>query len=206
MTPRVVLASHNAHKLAELRRLAVDAGVALEVVGLDEVAAYPEPAETEWSFEGNALIKAREATRRTGLPAIADDSGIEVDVLNNMPGVRSARWAGPQHDDRDNLELLLAQVDDLPDQQRQARFVCAAAFCTPDGFEHVVRGVMSGRLAREPKGVNGFGYDPIFITDGHDVTNGELSADEKDAISHRGQAMRELLPLVVAHLTASHQG
>lgn len=197
---KVVLASHNAKKLAELARIVAETGAGLEVIGLDDVATYPEPAETEPTFEGNALIKAREAAARTGLPAIADDSGLEVDVLNRMPGVRSARWAGPQHDDADNLRLLLAQVDDVPDELRGARFVCAAAFVTPDGFTHVEHGVMAGRLARAPRGENGFGYDPIFVPDGLDCTSAELSSVDKDAISHRGKAMRAIVPVVVARL------
>lgn len=200
MTPRVVLASHNAKKLAELRRIVAESGAGLEVLGLDDVEAYPEPAETERSFEGNALIKAREAVRRTGLAAIADDSGIEVDVLNGMPGVRSARWAGPQHDDADNLKLLLAQTDDVPDDARAAQFHAAVALCTPGGFEHVEHGVMPGRLARTPRGANGFGYDPIFIPEGYDRTTAELSPEQKDAISHRGKALRAILPVVAEHL------
>lgn len=193
---RVVLATHNAKKLAELRRIADAAGTALSVVGLDEVGTYPEPAETEDSFEGNALIKARAACAATGLPALADDSGLEVDALNRMPGIRTARWAGARASDEQNRRLVLAQVDDVPDPRRTARFVCAVALVLPDGTEHVLRETMEGRLAFEESGTNGFGYDPIFIAVGNDVTNANLSPEAKDAISHRGKAVRAM----VAHI------
>lgn len=190
---RVVLATHNHKKLVELRRIVEASGLAVEVVGLDDVASYPEPAETERSFEGNALIKARVAASATGLPALADDSGIEVDVLNRMPGVRSARWAGGHGDDAENLALLLRQVDDVPDAERTARFVCAMALVLPTGAEHVERATMEGRLAREARGTNGFGYDPAFLPDGHTRTTAELDPDAKDAISHRGKAVRAMV-------------
>lgn len=188
----LVLATHNVHKLAELRRVLEGEGVGVAVVGLDAFEAHPEPAETEDSFEGNALIKARAAAVRTGLPALADDSGLEVDALNRMPGVRSSRWSGPSATDESNLRLVLAQLDDVPDPRRTARFVCAMALVLPDGTEHVLRRTMEGRLAREPDGDHGFGYDPIFVTDGFDVTNGRLSPAQKDAVSHRGQAVRAM--------------
>ena len=196
MTPlpggRVVLATHNAKKLAELRRVLAATGLDLEVLGLDHVGRYPEPAETELTFEGNALLKARACVEATGLPALADDSGLEVDVLNGMPGVRSARWAGPRASDAENLALLLRQVDDVPEEARTARFVCAMALVLPDGHEHVLVRTMPGRLARTASGTEGFGYDPGFIAQGHAVTNGELTPEEKDAISHRGQAVRAM--------------
>lgn len=194
---KVVLASHNAKKLAELRRIATQAGQSVEVLGLDDLPTYPEPAETEWTFAGNALLKARACAAITGLAALADDSGIEVDALNNMPGVRSARWAGPRASDADNLDLLLRQLDDVPAELRSARFVCAMALVTPDGREFVARGEMPGRLVHAPAGGNGFGYDPIFVADGQDVTNAQLSAEQKDAISHRGKALRAIWPRVV---------
>lgn len=196
MIDTLVLATHNAKKLRELRRIAESAGLGVRIVGLGDVASYPEPAETERTFEGNALIKARAAASATGLPALADDSGIEVDVLNLMPGVRSARWAGPGASDAENLDLLLRQVDDVPDAERTARFVCAMALVLPDGTEHVLRATMEGRLGREKRGENGFGYDPAFVAEGHEQTNGELTPDAKDAISHRGKAVRAML----AHL------
>ena len=199
---RVVLATHNQKKLGELRRIVQAAGLAFEVSGLGEVASYPEPAETERTFEGNALIKARAAASATGLPALADDSGIEVDVLNKMPGVRSARWAGPGASDAENLDLLLRQIDDVPDDERTARFVCAMAFALPDGTEHVLRATMEGRLGRDKRGDNGFGYDPAFVPEGYEQTSGELTPDAKDAISHRGKAVRAML----AHLEGMTQG
>lgn len=194
--PEVVLATHNARKLDELRRILAASGLETTVLGLDDVAAFPEPAETEHTFEGNALIKARAAASATGLAALADDSGLEVDVLNRMPGVRSARWAGPGASDADNLDLLLRQVDDVPDAERAARFVCAVALVLPDGTEHVLRATMEGRLGREKRGENGFGYDPAFVPEGLDCTSAELAPHEKDAISHRGKAVRAM----AAHL------
>lgn len=193
MIETVVLATHNAKKLAELRRIVADTGAGFAVLGLDDVEAYPEPAETEFTFEGNALLKAREACRRTGLPALADDSGIAVDVLNGMPGVRSARWAGPGASDEQNLDLLLRQVSDVDDPHRGARFVCAMALVRPDGTEHVLVRDMPGRLATFAAGGNGFGYDPAFVANGKTVTNGQLPPDEKDAISHRGKAVRAMI-------------
>lgn len=206
MTPvlggRVVLATHNPKKLVELRRVLAATGLGVEVLGLDDVPRYPEPAETEPTFEGNALLKARACVEATGLPALADDSGLEVDVLNGMPGVRSARWAGPGASDADNLDLLLRQVDDVPDAARTARFVCAMALVTPEGHEHVVERALAGRLARAASGQEGFGYDPGFIAQGHTLTNGHLTPEQKDAISHRGQAVRAM----ARHLECLAQG
>ncbi len=196
MIDTLVLATHNAKKLRELRRIAEAAGLGVRIVGLGEVASYPEPAETARTFEGNALIKARAAVSATGLPALADDSGIEVDVLNRMPGVRSARWAGLGASDAENLDLLLRQIDDVPDAERAGRFVCAMALALPDGTEHVLRATMEGRMGRDKRGENGFGYDPAFVPEGHQQTSGELTPDAKDAISHRGKAVRAML----AHL------
>jgi XTP/dITP diphosphohydrolase len=191
-----VLATNNAKKLAELRRLVAEQHLDLEVLGLADLPAYPEPDETERTFEGNALLKARAAAAATGEIAVADDSGIEVDLLNGMPGVRSARWSGPEATDQRNLELLIAQLADTDAVDRTGRFVCAMALVTPSGTEHLVRGVMEGRLVLEPRGTNGFGYDPIFIADGNTVTNAELSPAEKDAISHRGRAVLAIVPLL----------
>lgn len=198
--PQVVLATNNAKKLAELRRIVGEAAPDIEVLGLADVADYPEPPETERTFEGNALLKARACVAATGLPALADDSGLVVDVLNGMPGVRSARWAGPDASDEANNELLLRQLADVPDQDRTARFVCAMALVLPDGSEQVRLGEMSGRLAEAPMGDNGFGYDPLFVADGHAVTTAELEAAAKDAISHRGQAVRAIVPVLIAEL------
>ncbi|MFT3877340.1 MAG: RdgB/HAM1 family non-canonical purine NTP pyrophosphatase [Propioniciclava sp.] len=200
----LVLATHNAKKLRELQRITLAAGLDITVLGLGDVASYPEPAETERTFEGNALIKARAAASATGMPALADDSGIEVDVLNRMPGVRSARWAGPGASDADNLDLLLRQIDDVPDAERTGRFVCAMALVLPDGSEHVLRGTMEGRVGRDKRGDHGFGYDPAFIPEGYQQTTGELDPDAKDAISHRGKAVRAMLALV-AELNAGQR-
>ena len=197
MIDRVVLATHNPKKLAELRRIAEAAGTGLAVAGLDDVGSFPEPEETEPTFEGNALIKARAAASATGLPALADDSGLEVDVLNGMPGVRTARWAGAGASDEQNRRLVLAQVDDVPDERRTARFVCAVALVLPDGAEHVLRETLEGRLAGAEVGGNGFGYDPIFIADGLGVTNAQLPPEQKDAISHRGKAVRAMVQHIV---------
>lgn len=194
---RVLLATANAGKVAELRRILTPYG--LELVGID--GAYEPGPETGATFEDNALAKAREAVRHTGLPAVADDSGLAVDALNGMPGVLSARWAGRHGDDRRNLELLLGQLQDVPDERRGAAFVCAAAYALPDGREGAVRGELRGSLARAPRGSGGFGYDPVLVPDGGCRTTAELAADEKDAISHRGQAFRALAPLLAAALS-----
>ena len=202
-TVRLVLATRNAHKLTELRRiLGSELAGAVEVVGLDDVPPYGDVPETGVTFAENALIKAREAARHTGLPAVADDSGLEVDALNGMPGVLSARWAGRARDDAANLRLVLEQVSDVPDDRRGAAFVCAAALVLPDGSERVVEGRMDGALVREPRGTDGFGYDPIFVPTGGSRTTAELPPAEKDAISHRGRAFRALLP----HLRAVARG
>lgn len=193
MTTEIVLATHNAKKLAELRRLVAAAGLEVAVLGLGDLPAYDEPAETETTFEGNALIKARAAVAHTGRAALADDSGIAVDRLNGMPGVRSARWAGGGAPDADNNELLLRQLDDVPDPHRTARFVCAMALVTHDGREIVRHGVVDGHLLTAPRGDNGFGYDPLFVPDGYRQTTAELDPAAKDAISHRGRAVRSIL-------------
>jgi XTP/dITP diphosphohydrolase len=195
----LVLATRNEAKLAELRRI-LEPLVAVEVVGLGDVPAYEEVPETGATFEENALIKAREAARRTGLPAVADDSGLSVDALNGMPGVLSARWAGSAASDAANLRLVLEQIADVPDPRRGAAFVCAAVLVMPDGTEQVVRGEMAGALLRSPRGRNGFGYDPIFVPVGETRTTAEMSAAEKDAISHRGKAFRALAPRIATAL------
>ncbi|UVS77456.1 RdgB/HAM1 family non-canonical purine NTP pyrophosphatase [Actinokineospora sp. UTMC 2448] len=192
---RVLLASRNAKKLGELRRIVAAAGLdGLEVVGLDDLPPFPDAPETGATFEENALAKARDAVAATGLPSIADDSGIAVDALNGMPGVLSARWSGKHGDDQANLDLLLGQLSDVPDERRGAAFVCTIAFVIPDGPEKVVRGEWHGTLTREPRGTNGFGYDPIFVPDGDTRTSAELTPEEKDARSHRGLALALLVP------------
>ena len=204
MTARVVLATNNAKKLGELRRIVAAAAPEVEVLALADVAAYPEPAETEQTFEGNALLKARACVAATGLPALADDSGLAVDRLNGMPGVRSARWSGRDATDASNNALLLAQLFDLHGADRRAHFHCAMALVLPDGTEHVRLGTMSGRLTEAPVGENGFGYDPLFVADGYQQTTAELGAAAKDAISHRGQAIRAVVPVLVAELRRLH--
>jgi len=196
----VVLATGNLKKLVELRRLVAVSGADLTVLGLGDLPPYPEPAETERTFVGNALLKARACVAATGLPALADDSGLAVDVLNGMPGVRSARWSGPDATDASNNALLLAQLDDVADEERTAHFEAAVALVLPDGRERTTTGRMEGRLLREPVGDNGFGYDPLFVASGHEVSNGVLDPADKDRISHRGQAVRAMVALLVTEL------
>ena len=197
MPTEVLLATRNPHKLAELRRILADVQPDLRVIGLDDAAPYDEVPETAATFADNALTKARVGALATGLITVADDSGLAVDALNGMPGVLSARWSGRHGDDAANLRLLLDQIVDVPDGRRGAAFVCAAALATPSGGQVVVEGQMPGRLVRQPRGHNGFGYDPIFVADGKTLTNGELPPAEKDAISHRGKAMRAIAPHIV---------
>ncbi len=192
---KLLLATRNAKKLGELRRIVAAEGLSgLEVIGLADVPDFPEAPETAPDFEGNAVAKARDAVAATGLPSIADDSGLAVDALNGMPGVLSARWSGRHGDDEANLDLVLGQLRDVPDERRGAQFVCAAALVLPSGQETVVRGEWRGTLVRERRGTNGFGYDPIFRPDGETRTSAELAPAEKDAVSHRGLALRALLP------------
>ena len=201
---RLVLATHNAHKVGELRAILAPALPDLDpaaVLGARDVHA-PEPVENGVTFEDNALIKARALAAATGLPAVADDSGLSVDVLGGAPGIFSARWAGRHGDDAANLDLLLAQLADIAPAHRGARFVCAAALVTPDGTEHVEVGTLEGTLAAAPRGENGFGYDPVLVPLGDTRTCAELTPEQKNAISHRGQAFRALVPHVVAALRA----
>jgi len=196
MSTRLLLATRNAGKLAELQRLLELAVPGVEVVGLRDVDDYPEAPETGATFADNALLKAREAVRYTGLPAVADDSGITVDALNGMPGVLSARWSGRHGDDDANTALLLGQIADVPDERRGAAFVCAAALVTPDGTERVLEREWRGAVIREKRGTNGFGYDPVFVPEGLGLTSAELAPEEKDARSHRGQAFAALVPVL----------
>ena len=196
---RLVLATHNAHKVGELRAILAPVLPGLDpasVVGARDVGA-PEPVEDGLTFTENALIKARALAQFTGLPAVADDSGLAVDVLGGAPGIFSARWAGRHGDDAANLALLLAQLADIDEPHRGARFVCAAALVTPDGFEHVETGTLEGVLATEPRGEGGFGYDPILVPTGDTRSCAELTPQEKNAISHRGTAFRALVPTLV---------
>ena len=196
---RVFLASRNSGKLAEMQRILGEHAPDLVVVGLDDVPAYDEPVEDQPTFEGNALLKARAGLAATGLPALADDSGLCVDALHGMPGVLSARWSGLPKDDHRNNQLVLDQLADVPDERRADHFACAVAFCHPDGTDLVVHGEMHGRVIREQRGSGGFGYDVLFVADEHadaGTTSAELTPAEKDRISHRGRALREIAPLV----------
>lgn len=191
---RIVLATRNAHKISELQAILDDlvGELELEIVGVGEFPDVADVVETGVTFAENATLKAVAAAEATGLPALADDSGLAVDVLGGAPGVYSARWAGTHGQDRANLDLLLAQLSDVPDEHRAAAFVCAAVLALPDGTVVVREGRMPGSLAREPRGENGFGYDPILVVDGDVRTAAELSTEDKNAISHRGKAFRAL--------------
>ncbi|HEY5397901.1 MAG TPA: RdgB/HAM1 family non-canonical purine NTP pyrophosphatase [Trebonia sp.] len=196
-TRRVVLATRNAGKIAELSRILADVGGGVEIVGLESFPDAPDVPETGLTFADNALLKARAIADCTGLPAVADDSGLAADALHGMPGVLSARWAGKHGDDVANLELLLGQLADV--SERGAAFVCVAALVLPGGSgEWSATGVLAGTLTRAKRGSNGFGYDPIFVPEGLPVTTAELAPAEKDAISHRGRAFRAIAPLIAA--------
>ncbi|MEV4223635.1 RdgB/HAM1 family non-canonical purine NTP pyrophosphatase [Nonomuraea sp. NPDC049725] len=195
---KIVLATRNPGKIAELRRILAG----FDIVGLEEFPSIGDVAETGVTFEENALLKAHAVAQAAGLPAVADDSGLCVDVLNGMPGVLSARWAGRHGDDEANLRLLLAQVSDVPADKLTAHFACVAALALPSGEWRVAEGTLPGRLVTTPRGTNGFGYDPILVPDGETRTTAELSPEEKDAISHRGRAFRALAPIVRELLSA----
>ena len=219
---RLVLATANQHKLAELTRILERGRVAVDLAGLGDFEGVPEVAETGATFAENALLKAHAIAQFTGLPAVADDSGLCVDALNGMPGVLSARWSGRHGDDEANLWLVLAQLGDVPDERRGAHFACAAALVLPSGREQVTEGTVHGTLTREPLGTNGFGYDPIFVPETAELARGgtllaggdprtpggafgglttaEMTPEAKDAISHRGRALRALAPIIAALL------
>ncbi|MBL7260555.1 RdgB/HAM1 family non-canonical purine NTP pyrophosphatase [Paractinoplanes lichenicola] len=204
MSAKLLLATANRKKLVELQRI-LDTSLGanrIELIGLASFEGYPDVPETGLTFGENALIKAREGVKRTGLPTVADDSGLAVDALNGMPGVFSARWSGAHGNDDANLDLVLAQISDVSDQQRGGAFVCAAALVLPNGREHLVEGRQAGRILRARRGEGGFGYDPIFLGDGQSKTNAELSPAEKDAISHRGKAFRELSKVIAREVTS----
>lgn len=212
MSAQVFLATRNVGKIAEMERILHEFLPGVKVLGLDDVTPYDDPVEDAPTFEGNALLKARAGVAHTGLPSIADDSGLCVDALNGMPGVLSARWSGasPKSDARNN-ELLLAQLHDVPDERRGAHFRSAIAFCLPGRTPQddlVVEGTMHGRIIRETRGAGGFGYDVLFVADEHAEVNGgagltsaELTPAQKDAISHRGRAVREIAPIIAARLS-----
>jgi XTP/dITP diphosphohydrolase len=196
----LVLATHNPGKLAELRRILAASAVDVDVTDLGDHPDMPDVAETGSTFTENALLKARAVAAHTSLPAVADDSGLCVDALNGMPGVLSARWSGRHGDDEANLRLLLAQLADVPAGRRAAHFACVAALVMPSGAEHVTEGTMHGWLTDAPRGANGFGYDPIFVPDSSGLTTAQMPPAEKDAISHRGKALRALAPVIAALL------
>ncbi|MEU2627792.1 RdgB/HAM1 family non-canonical purine NTP pyrophosphatase [Kitasatospora sp. NPDC007106] len=193
---RLVLATRNRHKVAELRDILGDAGLDVELVGADAYPEIPDVPETGVTFAENALLKAHALAEATGHPAVADDSGLCVDVLGGAPGIFSARWSGKHGDDRANLDLLLAQLSDIAEPHRGAHFACAAALALPDGTERVVEGRLLGTLRTVPAGDGGFGYDPILQPLGESRTCAELTPAEKNAVSHRGQAFRALAPVV----------
>ena len=196
--PRLVLATGNQGKLAELNRILAAGRVNVTLVSLAEYPDAPEVRETGATFAENALLKARAMAAFTGLPTVGEDSGLCVDALNGMPGVLSARWSGKHGDEAANNELLLAQLADVPDARRGAHFACAAALVLPGGREHVSEGTVYGRLIREERGSNGFGYDPIFVPDSSELTTAQMSSEAKDKISHRGRALRGLAPVIAA--------
>lgn len=195
--PVVALASRNPGKLREIRTVLASAGVDVPVLSAQEYPGWEAPEETEPDYAGNALLKARSLAAFAGVPALADDSGIEVDVLDGGPGPRSARFAGPEATDEENLSKLIALIEPFPAVQRTARYRCVAVLVTPDGSEEIVEGTVEGILVTVPRGTGGFGYDPIFVPLSSDRTMSELTSEEKDAISHRGKAFRGLAPAIV---------
>lgn len=201
----VVLATRNKHKVIEVQRIVHATCKDISVVDLSGWVDAPEVIEDGATFAANALLKARTLAAHTGMTVIADDSGICVDALNGMPGIFSARWAGSHGDDKKNLNLLLDQIADVPDTRRGAQFVCAFAVVTPDGSERVVEGVVDGEITRTEMGTDGFGYDPIFKPYGFELTTAQMSPAQKDEISHRGQAVRNLVP-VLKELFGLNQG
>lgn len=201
----IVLATQNAHKVEEVQRIISSLCRGVTIHSLANWPDAPNVVEDGATFASNALLKARAIAKHTGMPTMADDSGICVDALNGMPGIFSARWSGAHGRDKENLQLLLDQLSDVPDSRRGAQFVCAVALVTPQGDERVVEGVVEGEVVRHPRGVDGFGYDPIFQPYGFDRTTAELGPEEKDAISHRGQALRAFVP-VMLDLLAPVQG
>jgi XTP/dITP diphosphohydrolase len=190
---KIVIASQNAKKIIEMRRILEQANLDVEIVGTNEFPELEDVEETGSTFADNAMLKARAVSAATGFAAVGDDSGLCVDALNGMPGILSARWAGAHGNDLANLELVLTQISHVPESRRGASFVCAVAYADPEGNEFIVEGSMSGMLIDQPRGTNGFGYDPIFVPTGHVVTSAEMESDAKDAISHRGKALKKFV-------------
>jgi XTP/dITP diphosphohydrolase len=207
MSQKLLLATRNQGKIGEFRRIldAIAPG-AIELVGLDQFPNLHDVDETGSTFQENALLKAREMSEATGLPAIADDSGLCVDALNGDPGIYSARWSGEHGNDRANLEKVLDQLKEVPDQERSAYFICVAALYLPSGGSFCEEGRFQGWILHAPVGTNGFGYDPIFRPEGLEISSAQMSSEEKDAMSHRGKALRAIAPQVLASLTPKNLG
>jgi len=203
VSQKLLLATRNQGKIVEFRRIldALAPG-AIELVGLDQFPDLHDVDETGSTFQENALLKAREMSEATGLPAIADDSGLCVDALNGDPGIFSARWAGTHGDDKANLEKVLDQLKDVSDKDRTAYFICVAALYLPQGTSHCEEGRFYGTILKSPVGENGFGYDPIFQPDGLEISSAQMSAEEKDQVSHRGKALRAIAPHVMKALNS----
>ena len=198
MSKKLVIATRNAGKIIEFRRIldAISSG-AIDLIGIDQFPDLIDVEETGTTFEENALLKARYTAKMTGLPSISDDSGLCIDALGGAPGIFSARWAGKHGDDKVNLEKVLDELKDVPDSQRGAHFICVAALVMPDGREQLAQGRFEGKILRAPVGNQGFGYDPIFAPLGMSISSAEMSAQEKDAISHRGKSLRAIAPHVI---------
>ena len=203
MSHKLVLATRNQGKIAEFRRIldALAPG-AIELIGVDQFPDLVDVDETGSTFEENSLLKARYTCQATGLPAIADDSGLCVDALNGDPGIFSARWAGAHGNDQANLERVLDQLKGVPDSQRTAHFMCVASLVLPDGREQVAEGRFEGHILHAPVGENGFGYDPIFQPLGLSISSAQMSAEEKDLVSHRGKSLRSIAPHVIQLLAS----
>jgi XTP/dITP diphosphohydrolase len=197
----LVLATRNAGKIEEFRRILEEiAPGTIELIGLERFPELVDVEETENTFEGNALLKARTVCKQTGLPAIADDSGLCIDALNGAPGIFSARWSGVHGNDAGNIEKVLGQLEGIPREERGAHFTCVSALVMPDGSETTQEGTFKGEILMSPLGTNGFGYDPIFRPDGFELSLAQLDAQQKDAISHRGQSLRAIAPRVALML------
>jgi XTP/dITP diphosphohydrolase len=198
MSNKLVIATRNAGKIIEFRRIldAISSG-AIDLIGIDQFPDLIDVEETGTTFEENALLKARYTAKLTGLPSISDDSGLCIDALGGAPGIFSARWAGKHGDDKANVEKVLNELKDVPDSKRGAYFICVAALVMPDGREQLAQGRFEGNILRTPVGNQGFGYDPIFAPLGMSISSAEMSAQEKDAVSHRGKALRAIAPHVI---------
>jgi XTP/dITP diphosphohydrolase len=203
MSHKLVLATRNQGKITEFRRILDElAPGQIDLIGVDQFPDLVDVAETGATFEENSLLKSRYTCLATGLPAIADDSGLCVDFLNGDPGIFSARWAGNHGDDQANLEKVLAQLKDVPDKDRTAHFKCVASLVMPDGREQVAEGRFEGHILHAPVGDNGFGYDPIFQPLGLSISSAQMSAQEKDLVSHRGKSLRSIAPHVIQMLAS----